>query len=430
MNRTSAPLLLIILSSRVLAQDAGPVTAELENQTAWTGEGVPLYVTLYSPGPFSGAAAFDLPDLPRSAFIKIGSPVVGSEEIGDDTYFTQRHRFMLYTQQNGDITVPPIHVRFEGKPDFTSDPEPIEGSTPELHLQSNRPPGTESMPVVVTVEQLDVQQTWTPTPPFSIEAGDVVRRTIRQHADGLTAMMFAPPSTIAPDGVRVYTSDPVVVDRTERGVSIAERTDSIQYQFTQAGAFVLPELTFTWWDPQSEQLKHVQLEGQTVVVKSAPATQAAPKEPQSPWRIVGLLTAFALALWLARRPALHLWSRWQAYHNRPEALAVRRLRAACDHGDRAAAYAAFLDWKRALAQQGRAGHLEGMMQTEVGAPLRTEWSALSRDLFAAEPPSTTWDSAAFPRAFDQFRHAVERARHTSEKQSVLPALNPQSVRLH
>jgi hypothetical protein len=57
------------------------VRAEIKKSSAWTGEAVPLIITLYSPGPFSGTAAFDLPDLPRTAFVKGGSPVVSSEEV-------------------------------------------------------------------------------------------------------------------------------------------------------------------------------------------------------------------------------------------------------------------------------------------------------------------------------------------------------------
>ena len=61
------------------AADAPNVRAELRKQSAWTGEPVPLVVTLYSPGPFSGAAAFDLPRLSRTTIVTTGSPLVGSD---------------------------------------------------------------------------------------------------------------------------------------------------------------------------------------------------------------------------------------------------------------------------------------------------------------------------------------------------------------
>ena len=89
-----------------------PVRAELGKETAWAGEAVPLFITLYSPGPFSGTAAFDLPEVPQLIFVKIGSPMVASEEIDDESYMTQRHEFRSYTQLSGRIVIPPFRVRF------------------------------------------------------------------------------------------------------------------------------------------------------------------------------------------------------------------------------------------------------------------------------------------------------------------------------
>ena len=64
----------------------------------------------------------------------------------------------------GEIVVPAFRVRFSGKKTFTSDPEPMEGTTPELRFESKRPPGTESMGVMVSATAMKIQQTWTPLP--------------------------------------------------------------------------------------------------------------------------------------------------------------------------------------------------------------------------------------------------------------------------
>ena len=165
-----------------------------------TGEAVPLIITLYSPGPFSGTAAFDLPDLSQTVFVKTGNPMVGSEEIDDESYMTQRHEFTLYTQRSGEIVVPAFRVRFSGKKTFTSDPEPVQGTTSELRFTSKRPPGTESMGVVISATAMKIQQIWNPMPEGKIKAGDVVVRTITRNAEGTTAMMLPPISTNAPEG--------------------------------------------------------------------------------------------------------------------------------------------------------------------------------------------------------------------------------------
>ncbi len=118
------------------------VRAELKQKSAWTGEGVSMSVTLYSPGPFSGTPSFDLPHLPTTAIVKsAGSPLIGNKTIGDDSWFTQRHEFSIYTQQTGVIVIPAFRVRFAGKKSFTGDAEPMQGESAELRFSSKRPPG-------------------------------------------------------------------------------------------------------------------------------------------------------------------------------------------------------------------------------------------------------------------------------------------------
>ena len=216
------------------------VHAEIGKETAWTGEGVPLIVTLYSPGPFSGSASFDLPKLPQTVIVKAGNPVVGSQDVDGQSYFTQRHEFTIFTQNAGDMVIPGFRIRFAGKTSFVSDAEAKEGVTPNLRFQSKRPPGTDAMGIVVAVTGMDVTQTWNPHAMDAVAAGDVIERTITRRATGTTAMMLPPVATDATEGVRLYSADPVVEDHIERGASTAKRRDRIKYQFERPGTFQLP----------------------------------------------------------------------------------------------------------------------------------------------------------------------------------------------
>ena len=247
-------MLFSLLLLPTLSSAFEPVRAEIGKETAWTGEAIPLIITLYSPGPFSGTAAFDLPELPRTAFVKTGSPLVGSEEVDDESYLTQRHEFTLFTQRSGEIIIPTFRVRFSGKKTFTSDPEPMEGFTPELRFQSRRPPGTEKLGEVVTATEMKVTQTWKPDAIDTLTAGDVIERTIRRRAAGTTAMMLPPVASDAPEFVRVYMADPIVQDQTQRFQSTDERNDTIKYQFERAGTFQLPGVSLSWWDVQASEL--------------------------------------------------------------------------------------------------------------------------------------------------------------------------------
>ena len=230
-------VLLFILSFCPAASAADVVRATLEKDEAWTGEGVPLVITLYSPGPFSGTASFDLPELPKTAFVKVGTPLVGSEEVDGESYITQRHEFTIFTQQAGEIVIPTFSIRFSGKKTFTSDPEPMGGATQELRFQSKRPPGTESMGVVISVSEMKVQQVWQPELTAEINAGDVIQRTITRTAEDTTAMMFPAVVASALDGVRIYDQQPIVEDKTERGEGDCQPLGHNQIPVSASGHF-------------------------------------------------------------------------------------------------------------------------------------------------------------------------------------------------
>ena len=368
--------------------------AELGAESAWTGEGVPLYITLRASGPFSGTASFDLPETTQTFFIKAGSPTVGSETALGKTWITQRHEFRIYTQKSGEVLILPIQVRFKAKKDFISQPEPHSGETAPLHFRSRRPPGTADLKMVVSATAMRVEQIW-PTKEHPVyEPGDVIVRRIIRRARGTTGMVFAIPDLSAPDGVRVYTSSPVVNDKVDRGKITAERVDVIKYQFSTDGSFELPELTFSWWDSVEEKLKMNVLPGKTFIVKTT-AGPAMNKATRS-WK--GLL-------WMV--PALLLLlvcSKGWTFLHRPERRARRAVVAACRAHDPKATLTAVLAWKR----------------RPFSPEFSSVWNKLSEAVYSKKP--TPWNSADFNRAFRQELRNGKTSRATPKDR--LPPLNP------
>ena len=423
-------LLVCILSLCLPATAAEVASASLELDEAWTGQGVPLIITLYSPGPFSGTASFDLPELPKTAFVKAGNPLVGSKVVDGESYITQRHEFIIYTQQSGEIVIPGFSIRFSGKKTFTSEPEPVKGMTQELRFQSKRPPGTKAMGVVVSVREMKIEQTWQPPQTTEIDAGDVIQRTIERTAEDTTAMMFPSVVASAPQGVRIFDQQPIVEDKTERGESTAFRSDTIKYQFQQAGTFTLPEMTFLWWDPKREELKRQTLPGWTVQVTasdSAPAMASAAESPEDPptdWTVIaGVFGAIAVVALLIGGLVSKWISHWRFARRRPESIAARKLRAACGSGDAAAAYSALLTWLAAMRRKIGANAVDSALKELQQRELREQLDIISRRLFASERGTTTWDGAELYAAFRELARGLRR-RSARMRTSSLPALNP------
>jgi hypothetical protein len=381
-----------------------PIRAELDKTTAWTGEAITLTVKLFSPGPFSGTAAFDLPDLAQTVFVKTGNPVVGSESVSGESYLTQRHEFKIYTLQAGEIALPAFRVRFTGKETFTSEPQPVEGHTPELRFESKHPPGTDSTALVVSATTMNIEQTWNPLPDDEIEPGDVIIRSITREAQGTTAMLLPPVSTVAAQGVEIYVGKPDVVDQVERGDSSARRTDTIKYQFQQPGRFTLPDLAFQWWDPKREEVLSKSVSGLTIDVATPTGTMA-------------------VCFWLVRKPIGRWLDAWAAHYNRPAAVAVRKLRTACTEGDAAAAYSAFTAWLAAQRATYGPDVVEHFLNMEQTSGLREQWRELSSQLYGSQQAATAWRGSRLWEAFTQARGGLPPPALDTQKPA-LPALNP------
>ncbi|MGC6567147.1 MAG: hypothetical protein ACON38_16240 [Akkermansiaceae bacterium] len=256
-----------------------------------------MVIKLRSPGPFSGTAAFDLLEVSKTAFLKFGNPVVGNEEVEGKSFFTQTHQFSVYSQQEGKVVIPSFLVRFSGKKDFTSEAEAMEGKTPELTFQSKRPEGTEGIGVVVTVT-----------------------------------------------GMKVYGEDPVVEDKTERGVISAKREETLRYQFVRAGTYTLPDLTISWWDPKTGKLEQEVLPGETVTVRMSEAAVAGVKEERKIWPwLLGVVT-LVVALWFRRQQLSEWYHDWQKWRHRPEVVTSKDLLEACRKDEAKAAYLAAMSW--------------------------------------------------------------------------------------
>jgi hypothetical protein len=379
-----------------------------------------MIVTLYSPGPFSGTVSFSLPELPRTAILKESSPLVGSETIDGESWFTQRHELTIFTQQVGEIVLPSFEVRFSGKKTFTSDAEPMEGKTPELRFQSKRPPGTEQMNFVVAAEEIQFSQQWLPSDLDSVTAGDVIQRTVTRNAVGTVSMMLTPIEQPAIAGIRIYQPDPIVSDKSNRGEATAKRVDTIKYQFQRGGTFELPEQEFVWWDTNADELKVETLPGLSVSV-AAPALLA-DQSPRATSQLLGppLIRWITLSLIAVAGGTLIAWAllpKWKAYQSQPETIARQRLKSACASNDAAAAYAATVAWKQAVGY-------ETFPTTHSGSSWQAEVDRLAGRQFGKQADNSTWSGEPLWRSFNQVRREMARSQPKGNARSELPQLNP------
>jgi hypothetical protein len=101
---------------------------------------VPFFVELRAGGSFTGTASFDLPQLPGALLMKIGAPVVSSQNFEGRSWFVQTHEFALFSQKPGTLEVPAFKVRFASREGFTGPAADIEAQSPGWRATSATAP--------------------------------------------------------------------------------------------------------------------------------------------------------------------------------------------------------------------------------------------------------------------------------------------------
>jgi len=399
----------LLQCSMLLHAEVAPVEIRMPETKAWIGQRLPFYVELRARGSFAGAASFSLPELPGTVILKIGNPIVSSQQLDGESWFVQSHEFALFSQQAGTLEIPAFEVRFASRDGFTGPVQERQAKVPAASMLILRPPGSENIDFLVTTESLDITESWEPQPqsqPGQIKAGAIFKRTIIQRASQMTGMALAAAPTDTPDGVRVYPGQPEVTDKTERGDFLGERRETITYQLQKPGSFELPELRYVWWNPKTEQLQSKTLPAMTFEVAASGETSALHRDWL--WLLVAML-ATGLVLWQRRRIVMLLRQYWKKL-NPPEAVAARKLLRACRDHDAAAAQAGWSQW---LSLQ-EATFL-------AGPELRAAITAMQRCLFGPAAAGS-WRGDRLARAFDTER-ALSRTSSTGRPPSILPLLN-------
>ncbi|MGB6222859.1 hypothetical protein [Haloferula sp.] len=395
---------ILFILTAVLTADPGAKLIIPEPE-AWTGQRVPLFIELRAEGSFKGAASFDLPEIPKTVIIKIGSPVLSSETDGDREYFVQRHEFALFSQADGTLELPPITARFSHLKGYTGPTFDTEADTEPATLTINRPPGSESLGFLVTTPSLEVEESWDPTP-GPLETGAVLKRTIEQRAEQMTGIALEPAPTPEIDGIRTYLGSPEVKDETERGEFLGERRDTLTYLIQQAGLHTLPEIRYRWWNPTTQTLELRTLPAVSFTATAPPLPPEKPSPTRYLWLLVpaALLTCgFIFRLRLAT--AFHQLYEWI---DPPPRRAERAFLRACHRNDP----------KEAMNKWNKLRPL--LPELTPSEMLSKELSNLYAQLYGVAKNHQTWSGDALATALK----LTKRPHREKVQEKYLPRLNP------
>ena len=425
------PLAVVALVQALLvAQVRGdePAKIELDKESAWVGEPVSLSITLYSVGPFDGTAGFEFPELPQTVIQKVGSPVVGSQQVGQETLLTQRHKFQFVTRQSGSITIPAVSVRYRAKPSYDSPAKEVRQTTAPVTFESKLPPGTEGIGFVPVATSMQIEERWSPADIETLKPGDVIQRTITRSAAGTMSMLLPDISRQTEAGVRRYSPAPTLEDKSNRGRITSKRIDVVKYQFEQAGTFEVPAETFVWWNSSDEVLLEKTLPGRTIVVTNPPNAQLSEGQQgesvNGNWfgygaGIVAILPLAVVVLFafsaIHRRRARRKGNQPDGGGQEQESDVASAVIAACNANEPLKAYTAATRWLRIV----------GEAQAGIGSGLDRELRKLAGVCFGVHTRPDPWDGGELAAAFRIARKQLKKGRIRLESPPAgLPPLNP------
>ncbi|WP_236696642.1 BatD family protein [Rhodopirellula islandica] len=425
-SATFLALTLCLTVTQSIAQDnpPQPVTIKVPTPKAWVGQRLPFSVQVRAPGSFVGATSFSLPQIPRTVILQVGSPVVSSEEVGDESWFVQTHEFALYSQAFGTVKIPAFEVRYANRDGFTGPTTDHTQQTTEVTVEIQAPPDYDPDVFVVTADKIDIQETWDP-PPGKAKQGDVVHRTITQTADQISGMVLAPPPTNVPDGIQAYVKSPQVNDHTERGEFTGERIDTVTYQFKGSGTLTLPAIRYVWWNPEDESYGSQTLPEATFDVAAAPQPQLATVEDPN-WQPLAWTFSILGALGILIATQSHRialgYRTIQHRLNPPDRVAAGRLIRACQTND---AHAAETEWNQWLNTQPENVRLSDGLRSlvlELHRLLYSHAAATNSAPSVKTQTDSAWKGESLAQAFQQHLHQRRSKHHTPEEH--LPPLNP------
>lgn len=422
MIRRALCVLLCLAPLQSLAQPAQPlVTAEIEADTKLVGQPVTLRISILVPSWMPKPPQYpqiEVPGLVVRLPERSGGPI--SKTIEGETWSGVSRAYRLYPLAAGtyDLAGAPVTVTY-ADPENPATPIVTDIALPEVRFAATVPAKAQDLSPAILATGFTVEQTI--ERPESPRQGDAVTRTVTAKITGTTPILI--PELLPPQEgglLRAYPAEPRVSENEERGTLSGTRVEQVTYVAQAGGQAELPDLTFKWFNIDSQSIETISLEGDIFTVAEAAGGPVGMDARRfAVFVLLGLgavLVALVLLRYLVpeiRRIAEQLHAAWLA----SERQAAQQVRRALINGDVGKALVALDVWLQHCPESTPADR----------QPLESALAELGRNRFgpgpspvSTSPPLSARKSAR--HAFDTLRLRLRRSGNNGAHTS-LPPLN-------
>ncbi len=400
-------------------------TVETQGNTV-PGQQIHILVEVFAPDFFTSPPQFPLFDLP-DALVTIPDERAQNtvQTIDGVEYAGIRRTYAVVPEKPGTYTLPSITIELG----YSVDGKPTKGSAVTNGVSFNVSAGTEDEHgIAFAAKGLTLTQSFD-RDPASLKKGDALVRTIVIFAEDTQAMMIPALDIGAADGLTQYVKPPQIEDdvQVER-LHGSSRTEKIVYTAGELGSFVIPDVSYHWFDLDTRAQQTASLSAVEVTVATALPTsdRIAPELnnielkstvwARSTALAIGGVGLLVLIIWLLSRKDNRLFDpvlNWLKQYKSSRIVRLHRLRSIIISGDDRSIYLALQDWSRSLNHRSLAEWLDSQQSLQ----LRTEVTALERRLFRSDDVEVNRKSLAT-------LVGMQVRREKRPRKSRLPELNP------
>ncbi len=216
--------------------------------------------------------SLDAPKLTKAQIKQLGDDKQYTEIINGRRYQVIERTFAVIPQQSGEFTI--------RGPVFTG--EVIAPNSSQRFGFFNRTQQVNrigaDIDIKVKAKPADIDYHWLPSEFVRLDeewqsdefvVGEPITRTISLTAVGLVEEQLPELPQHYPPHFKLYPDQAVTATVDKNNTLIAQRKESIAIIPTQAGDFVLPEVTIPWFNVLTEQTEYATISARTVTVKAA-----------------------------------------------------------------------------------------------------------------------------------------------------------------
>lgn len=392
------------------------------------GQQVRLDVTVFAPEFFTSPPQFPLFDLPNAMVTLPDERAQNVVETVDGVQYSGIRRvYAIVPETWGDFSLPSVSIELG----YSVDGKAVNGKAqlPAFGFTVVAGSGQTGDTLTFAARNLTLTQSFD-RDPASLRVGEALVRTITVFAEDTQAMMIPAVEVGNVAGMRQYAATSQTADNISVGRRLgSRRVQTVTYTAGIAGSFVMPQMTYAWYDLDGHRHAKESLPETKISVAAASSTgeriapqlQAHPVRPPR-WPKLGIAAAVLLIftvsgwlLWQRRSWLLQRMQAWlQAYRN-SDRYALVGLKQTIRTGRPKDIEAGLRQWLRRKGCQSLTEWSSGTVE------LHREVERLQRSLYSGEGEDVVIDRKGLERAVSSSTRS--RIFHR-EKNASLPALNP------